>query len=193
MNTDFIPTHLKLLFSTLFLKTYKLPEVGAILNLIEQSCKDLHSLERCFENLSYVNIKLQDLKETLVYFSTSDFLGHFDNLEESYKAYDFPIDFSNSCHEFFKKFFDVDYTPGNSYDLDELLEFIQYIVQFEEATPARVHNALDLMEEVTQLMSVKFEWLMPKNTSFPEIDRDTKPCDCFEYEASGDCSCLYDF
>lgn len=192
MNAEFIATHLKLLFASLFFKTYKLPEIGAILGLVEQKCKVWHDVERCFENLQYLNEKLKEMKETLLYFATSDFLGSFSNREEEYKDFQFPTDLSSSCQEFFNKLFDPAYTPGNNYDLDDLIEFIQFTVQFKEASPERINEALSLLDEVTQLMCAKYEWLIPNNASFIEVDRDTKPCDCFEYEMSGDCSCVFD-
>lgn len=192
MNTEFVMTHLKLLFSCLFLKTYKLPAVGEILYLLEQSCKDWHDVERCYEHLEYLNVKLQELKDILLYFTTSNFLGSFSDKIEQFKDVEFPIDFMNSCNAFFEKLFDSSYTPIHNYDLDDLIQFVQYIVQCEEATTDRINEALCLLEDVTQMMSVKYEWLIPNSTDFQKVDLDTKPCDCYEYEMSGDCSCIYD-
>ena len=195
MHRDFITTHMKLLLATLFISSYKLPDADRILALLNTKSKRWF-FGWCCQKFLRFDEEIQKRQSTLKYLSTSEFLGKYAHQESAFKSFDFPTDESNSCLLFFERIFSFGYSPLNKKELDELLTFAEMAVQFEKSSSERIEDALKLIYTTAMLIETKREQVgidYSELSCGTKVEKgDTKDCDCYEYEMSGDCSCVFD-
>ena len=185
---------LTLLFTCLFLDSYVLVDVFEVISLIEDKTIDWFREEKCFRNLLLLNRKLNALQVILYDNVSCNFLGAFSERTQQFGKR-FPADLKGSCHKFFERLFDATCTPADDEQLDEIVDYVAFSVQFEEATSSRVTDALNLLDNVTELAKFRYQKVVKdgSNTDVKNVNyRDTKHCECVEYDMSGDCSCTYD-
>ena len=133
-----------------------------------------------------------------------------------------PTDKVSSPLSFFMLFFNRLYTPFSDEQIDAIVEWALFAVQFEESNPERTQKALKLLKDLRiHLYDEKMKAMLDPhldNIDGPSIkakaeessqndknvlpvaaiekdesilfDTNTKSCDCYEYEQSGDCYCL---
>ena len=185
---------MELLFTCLFLTTYKLPEMLALQTYIHSKIsRRWFQLERCYQNLIALDSHLQTYKAMFQELMKDQNLGLFSKLQVTYASTDdFPHDLSNSCLTFFEKLLHPCHTPANEEDLEKLLHHASFAVQYTEASPDRLNEVVELVQNVTNYLGIQNQnYVLHNVRGYDEIDfRDTKFCDCYEYEKSGDCSCI---
>ena len=209
---------LKLHFGTLFLTSYDLPTLEHVKTIIGSGLlkftqyQPFVSIGCVMQNLI---AKVISRSNELLYLSDNKFLNAFSDRLNLFGESIAPTNLKHSAQTFFQKFFDYDYCPVNDEEIEMIVEWSLFAIQFEEANKERVRKALDLLIEVQDhLYTAKFKAMfdtvekqnktcnVPKpiekketevaqNTAIVknEIlwDSDTKSCDCYEYEISGDC------
>ena len=151
MDSSDVLDFLKLHLGTLFLDTYSLPSFENILDIV---CSNL-SIENHSEIYSTAACALNDFlchlfdrEADLLSFSTNDFLGKFS--EHHYDSSVFPFDLKRSGQIFFEKFFDLYYTPATKIEIDMMLEWCLFVVQFSEANVERTKDALSLLKRLKE-------------------------------------------
>lgn len=191
---------LKLHFGTLFLTTYHMPTLDEVKNVIGSG---VFLFARYFPFVSIGCIlrsmieKLLKRGEELIMFSKNNFLRDFNANLETYDTSIVPLDTARSPLTFFKTFFEPEFTPVNEEEIDILIEWSLFVVQFEEANENRTKEALKLLSELQDhLLTSKFAAMYditldnidkPSEEQMILFDTNTKSCDCYEYEQSGDC------
>ena len=153
MRLQFLKLHL----GTLFLDTYRLPNVSEVLEVTGGivkpfSLKHFYHSSHQFRNAdsAFVVLSKRIAKRfgDLIIFSANSFLrNHNDHLEE-YDATVRPTNLQNSALTFFEKFFDKDFMPKNNEELKLLLEWCLFVVQFKEGSKERTVAAVNLLEKV---------------------------------------------
>ena len=144
---DFLKLHL----GTLFLDTYSLPTLESILDIICGICEiqkhsEMYSTAACA--LNDFLCRLFEREVDLLSSSTNDFLGKFS--ERQYDSSVFPFDLNRSGEIFFEKFFDLYYTPTTKSEVEVLLEWCLFTVQFSEGNVERTRDALSLLKRLKE-------------------------------------------
>ena len=220
MNHDEGVEYLKLHFGTLFLETYRMPKFQDVINIIDNG---VVIFTKFFPYASVGDILRQLIDEVLersddlVTFSKNNFLLKFSDRLDTFHSATAPTNLVSSPLMFFSIFFNRFYTPFNKEQIDLIVEWALFAVQFAESNPERTQKALKLLKELrTHLYAEKMKAMLDPhldNIDAPSLknkndkkknlsvivsqkdepilfDTDTKPCDCYEYEQSGDCFCL---
>ena len=226
---------LKLYFGTLFLSSYKLPTLDHAIVIFGNGVK-IFLRYRPFVSmgciLRHLITKVLNRREELRYLCRNDFLNAFSDRLHLIGDCVAPKDLTASPNIFFQKFFDSDYTPQNEEEINAIVEWCMFAVQFEESSLARVNAAIELLKGIRDhlyhaKLAAMFDQTMDnldkplhrfdtlvdlKSLSLEDEDMlgeeqeeekeklaplsspnevrkdyDSKPCDCDEYEASGDC------
>ena len=234
---------LKMYLGTLFLDNYVMPKLEAVKIVLAAAARPLNK----FEPLGVAGIKLRQLCKKvlkhsgdLLYFSENrKNFGRFSDQLYLYAEEVAPVDREGSALIFFEKFFNDDYTPQSEVELEFIIEWLLFVVEFDEANEERTKKALDLLNDLYEYLC-EFE---PSASSSPQSNdehdkdddegyggddetvccdcaaaeakrsietnmdevtkqdkqmslekcaeyyhvSDTKHCDCYEYEMSGDC------
>ena len=197
---DFLKLHL----GTLFLSTYYLPtekEVKARLSryTIHPFSKfpPFESVESVLEELFQ---KILHNRKYLVKVSKIDHGFRFKKIMKNFDESICPTDLNKSAWIFFEKFFERDLTPTSNEEVEEIAEWILYVVKFNEADRKRVEQALVVIEEIKLHLTTMriiskvhndperehIEWLKrekKKHGKWSKIDRDDvddKTCSCFD-------------
>lgn len=203
---------LKLHFGLCFLSTFCLPSVQEVKLIINDAVKafdnDLSLYHSALSKLKKIVSKTLMRKDELIYFSSGLFLRNFSDhvAHSNFALYPGAKDFG----DFLKLFLHPDYLPHRKADLKVIYEWSLFAVQFIEGNENHTRAALKLLKEIDDYIvgdeqcESKKECIekndVVSNTTkdvylraFDEVDYgDTKPCDCYEYEMSGDCYCVYD-
>ena len=232
---------LKFYFGTLFLSTYHLPTIEQVKNTTGSGVR-LFTSYKPFVSMGCVLrlliLKILQRGDDLLYLSKNKFLDAFSDRLHLLGESIAPTNLENSCLTFFEKFFDYGHCLADDEEVETLVEWSLFVVQFKEANEERVRTVLDLLTEVREhlyneelkalffpeLVKLRKETEISDNaqsekktndsTSFVAnssksqtkdveetkrskdeilMDTDTKSCDCYEYEVSGDCSHVDDF
>ena len=223
MNHDEGMEYLKLHFGTLFLETYRMPKLQDVVNIIDNGVVIFTKFFPYVSVGDILRLLIDEILERsgdLVSLSSNNFLLKFSDRLDTFHKAAAPIDLVSSPLLFFSLFFNRHYTPFNKEQIDLIVEWALFSVQFVESNPQRTHKALNLLKELrSHLYDEKMKAMLDphldnidgpalkaknkkkkdlKNLSVAASQKDepilfdtnTKPCDCYEYEQSGDCSCL---
>ena len=215
MNRFIALEFLKLYLGTLFFSNYNLPSEDEVKKVISDAAAvqplDL-PFHTPFDLLRDLISELLIRKNDLLHLAkTNGFLGSFADRRIDNGAIVFPFSKSKSTLIFFEKFLNEEFVPSSHSDFLELIEWALYAVQFKEANEQRTLAALDLLTKVRshliavipmtevrfdkgdKVNKVKINFESKDNINFDAYpDTNTKHCDCYVYEVSGDCYCLDD-
>ena len=204
----------KLEFGTLFLTTYRLPDVDEVKNVIAVLAKTIS--EKKVEALNKIISEIEIHKNLLLFFSENDFIGDFSQCVESFGKENFPSDQHNSPLQFFFRFLDSKILNYDEVECEDFVCSALTTVQFNEANVKRSVAAMKLLSQVKEhiqtLLTEKklFSCAVDdvpcdvcvdiRNESDETVakdegivvDYDTKHCSCYTYEVCGDCSCVDD-
>ena len=204
----------KLEFGTLFLTTYRLPDVDEVKNVIAVIGKTIS--EKKFQALKKIISEIEVQKNLLLFFSHNDFIGDFSQCVESFGKDTFPSDQRNSSLQFFFHYFDSDVLNYGEVECEDFVSSALTTVQFNEANAKRAMAAVKFLSQVkehvqTLLTEKKLfscavddvpcdvcvdirdesDETVAKDEGIV-VDYDTKHCSCYTYEVCGDCSCVDD-
>ena len=192
---------LKVYFGTLFLYTFYLPSVNEIKTLLGHDHVHPYLEFPPFDTiecvLQYVLTKVLDKSEYLVNACKTEHDLSFANSVKTFDERIRPHDPDESAKLFFVKFFEGDFTPRSYEEVQQIVEWMLFAVQFDEAKQDRVIEALHLMRQLKlHLFMMKARSDAKKKASQELLkwseaqkrDVDAKYCSCFEFEISGNCS-----
>ena len=207
MNRDEAVEFLKLHFGAMFLTTYCLPTFENVQDIVGNGVL-LFSTFFPFISVGCILRRLIDKvmerSGDLIMFSKSIFLYKFSDRLKDYKESAFPHD-EHSSLTFFQKFYDRDYTPINDEELEEIVEWSLFAVQFKEANEERTKAVLEMLMKLKnhlydEKMKSAYDPSLDNIDEPPftfkvqneDVSTASKACECYEYEVSGDCSHLDD-
>ena len=206
---------LKLEFGTLFLSSYRLPDVDEVKNVIAALDKPIS--EKKFEALCKIISEIEAQKNLLLFFSNDDFIGNFNQCMETFGEDIFPSNQQNSSLQFFFHFLNSNVLNYSEAECEDFASSALTMVQFNEGNEKRSQDAVKFLshvkEHVKTLLNEKKLFSCAVNDEPCDVcvdirdacddtfvakdegiavDYDTKHCSCFTYEVCGDCSCVDD-
>lgn len=206
-------------FGTLFLSTYRMPRLEDVIRIIGNGVS-IFTMYFPYASVGCILRKLIDevlqRSDDLIAFSKGRFLKKFNDHLNDYQKAVAPVNREGSPLSFFLVFFNRLYTPCCDDEIDLIVEWTLFTVQFEEANEKRTRQVIKFLEDLREYLYVEKckamldprldnidkPSLMSKEASSKQeedsskqeepilYDTLTKPCDCLEYEKSGDCYCL---
>lgn len=164
---------LKLYLGTLFLSCYRLPEMHdvetVIEEVVEESKREKVPFGTLVEKMLLLLEKIYLKRSELLMFGKGEFLGPFLDRLNTFGCDSYPTDLEDSGVMFFRKFFkdsskieleseeetelkiDSEEEEPLS-DLEEIVEWCLFVVQFEEATHERIVKAINFLYKVKVLI-----------------------------------------
>ena len=191
---------LKMYLGTVFLSMYTLPSVQEIKHMLGT---EIHPYDEYppFDSiecvLRYLLVKILQKSEYLLNACQQKCNLKFCDSVKTYDEFIRPCNCDTSIKTFFEKFFEPNYTPHSNAEIDQIFEWILYVIQFDEADQNRVKEGIQLLHAVQlHLYDMKKNFDVSKVhaqnlaewTESQTRDLDAKHCDCYEFEVSGNCS-----
>ena len=195
---------LKMYFGTIFLSTYVLPSVEDIKNWLG---KDIHPYDAYppFDSiecvLRYLLVRVLDKSDYLLNGSQMKCNLKFRSTLKTFDEFIRPCNRDTSIRTFFKKFYKPNFTPQSDAEIDQILEWMLYVIQFDEADLTRVAEGLKLLNQIQWHLrdmkknhdeAKKHAQTLAEWAESQKRDVDAKWCACYEFEVSGNCSHLED-
>ena len=208
----------KLQFGTLFLSSYRLPDVDEVKNVTAVLGKTVS--EKKLKALCKIFSEIEIHRNLLLFFSENDFIGDFSQCIKTFGEDNFPSNQHNSSLQFFFRYLDSNVLNYSEVECEEFVSSALTTVQFNEANVKRTLAAMKLLSQVKEHVQT----LLTEKKLFScavddvpcdvcvdirdesdviaaaaatkdegiVVDYDTKHCSCFTYEVCGDCSCVDD-
>ena len=197
---------LKKWLGLLFLNCYTLVTCDEIMKVIDDYKKK--TLGLCYVAnhspvcmLRTLIIMLETRKDDLIRFSSSKFLGPFQ--ERAHLVFNTtipdPLDHTATLM-FFDHYLNNTMALRHPCEHLEMIDWCLLVVQFEEASVDRTMEAMSVLRSVREAMDhtiINDDVCIDNDDEDDEesvvnYGEDTKPCSCVEYEKSGDCACADD-